>query len=65
MAVSVTQLAQSLRLTDGDAAPTGSLLGILERLLGVGMAVVELRAPAAPQVTKDEAIVSMASYRPA
>ena len=62
MAVSVTQLAQSLRLTDGDAAPTGSLLGILERLLGVGMAVVELRAPAAPQVSKDEAIVSFASY---
>ena len=62
MAVSVTQLAQSLRLTDGEAAPTGSMLGILERLLGVGEAVVELRAPGAPQVTKDEAIVSMASY---
>ena len=62
MAVSVTQLAQSLRLSDGDAAPTGAQLGILERLLGVGEAVVELRAPAAPQVSKDEAIVSFASY---
>ena len=62
MAVDVTQLAQSLRLTDDEAAPTGSLLGILERLLGVGEAVVELRAPAAPQVSKDEAIISMASY---
>ena len=62
MAVDVTQLAASLRLTDGTAAPTEPQLSILERLLGVASAFVELRASGAPQATKDEAVVSMASY---
>ena len=62
MAVDVTQLAASLRLTDGTEAPTEPILSILTRLLGVSEAFVELRASSAPQATKDEAVVSMASY---
>ena len=62
MAVDVTQLAASLRLTDGTAAPTEPILSILTRLLGVAEAFVSLRASGAPQATKDEAVVSMASY---
>ena len=62
MAVDVTQLAASLRLTDGTAAPTEPILSILTRLLGVSEAFVELRASGAPQATKDEAVISMSSY---
>ena len=62
MAVDVTQLAASLRLTEGTEAPTEPILSILTRLLGVSEAFVELRASSAPQATKDEAVVSMASY---
>ena len=62
MAVDVTQLAPSLRLTEGTEAPTEPILSILTRLLGVSEAFVELRASSAPQATKDEAVVSMASY---
>ena len=62
MAVDVTQLAASLRLTDGTAEPTEPILSILTRLLGVSEAFVEIRAEGAPQAVKDEAVISMASY---
>ena len=62
MAVDVTQLAASLRLTDGTEAPAEPILSILTRLLGVSEAFVELRAPGCPPAAREEAIVSMASY---
>ena len=60
MAVDVTQLAASLRLTDGTEAPAEPILSILTRLLGVSEAFV--RAPGCPPAAREEAIVSMASY---
>ena len=62
MAVDVTQLAASLRLTDGTEAPAEPIPSILTRLLGVSEAFVELRAPGCPPAAREEAIVSMASY---
>ena len=62
MAVDVTQLAASLRITEGTEAPTEPQLSILTRLLGVSEAFLELRAPGCPPAPRDEAVVSMASY---
>ena len=62
MAVDVEQLAIGLRLSADGAGLTDAQTAILTRLLGVSEAFVELRASGAPQATKDEAVVSMASY---
>ena len=62
MAVDVEQLAIGLRLSADGAGLTDAQTAILTRLLGVAEAFVELRAPAANQAAKDEAVVSMASY---
>ena len=62
MAVDVTQLAAALRLTEGTAAPTEPIPSILNRLLGVAQAFVEITAIGAPDAIKDEATVRMASY---
>ncbi len=62
MAVTVAQLAQALRLSDGTEAPTEPELSILNRLLGVAEAHVELLAPDAPEAVKDEAAIRMAGY---
>ena len=62
MAVTLIQLAASLRLGDGVIAPTEPVAGILSRLLGVSQAFVALAAPAAPEVIADEAITRMAAY---
>ena len=62
MAVDVEQLAIGLRISADGAGLTDAQTAILTRLLGVSEAFVELRASAAPQATKDEAVVSMASY---
>ena len=62
MAIDVEQLAIGLRLSADGAGLTDAQTAILTRLLGVSEAFVELRASAAPQATKDEAVVSMASY---
>ena len=62
MAVDVEQLAIGLRLSADGAGLTNAQTAILTRLFGVAEAFVELRAPAANQAAKDEAVVSMASY---
>ena len=61
MAVTVGQLAAALRVTQGEN-PAEPLLAELTRLLGVGQALVDLWAPAAPVVVKDEAVVLVAGY---
>ena len=61
MAVTVGQLAAALRVTQGEN-PAEPLLSELTRLLGVGQALVDLWAPAAPTVIKDEAVVLVAGY---
>ena len=61
MAVTVGQLAAALRVTQGEN-PAEPLLSELTRLLGVGQALVDLWAPAAPVVVKDEALVLVAGY---
>ena len=61
MAVTVGQLAAALRVTQGEN-PAEPLLSELTRLLGVGQALVDLWAPAAPTIIKDEAVVLVAGY---
>ncbi|MDE2901751.1 MAG: hypothetical protein OXP73_01850, partial [Chloroflexota bacterium] len=63
MAVTVRQLAAALRLTtDLDTDPPEPQLSILNRLLGVGDAMVAQIAPTAPEAIKDEALVRFAAY---
>ena len=62
MAVTVTQLAAALRIGDGSTAPVEPQLSILNRLLGVGEALVDLLAPSAPDAIKDEATIRVAAY---
>ena len=62
MAVDVTQLGAALRITDGSAEPVEPIRSILSRYLGVGQALVEQQAAAAPEAIQDEAIIRMAAY---
>ena len=62
MAVTVTQLAAALRITDGTASPPEPINSILIRQLGVAEAFVELTAKSAPTAIKEEAVVRMAGY---
>ena len=61
MALDVTALAAALRLGDGVTAPEEPVAGILNRLLGVAQAFVEMQASFAPEVVQDEAAVRMAA----
>ena len=59
MGLTVEQVAEEMRVSiDGDA----ELEAIVARLAGVGEELVALRAPDAPQVVKDEAVVRVAAY---
>ena len=62
MAVDVVQLAAALRIGDGTIAPVEPQLSILNRLLGVGQAIVSLNAPLAPEAVADEAVIRVAAY---
>ena len=62
MAVDVEQLSAALRIGDGTTPTPEPTLSILSRLLGVGEAFVELRAPGAPDAIRDEATIRMAAY---
>ena len=62
MAVTVEDLAIALRLSpDGTGVEAGQL-AVIERLLGVGQAHIDLLIPMAPDAIKDECIVRMATY---
>ena len=62
MAVDLIQLAASLRLGDGEIAPTEPVAGIISRLLGVSQAFVAIAAPDAPEAIADEATIRMSAY---
>ena len=62
MAITLEGLAGALRLGDGETAPAEPVRGILNRLLGVAEALVEVGAPDAPALVKDEATVRLAAY---
>ena len=61
MAVTIGQLAAALRLTDG-SEPVEPQLSILNRLMGVAEAHVDLLAPDAPVAVKAEAVIRMVGY---
>ena len=61
MALTVSQLASALRLTDG-TAPEEPLLSELNRLLAVGNAFVDKIASGAPDDVKAEAVIRFAGY---
>ena len=58
MALDLGGLAAALRITDG-ANPEEPIAGILNRLLAVSEAVVELQAPNAPDEVQDEARIRL------
>ena len=62
MTVSVAQLAGALRVGDGDNDPVEPELSIVRRVLGIAEAMIEERAPEAPESVKDEATVRFAAY---
>ncbi|MDE2812027.1 MAG: hypothetical protein OXM01_03330 [Gemmatimonadota bacterium] len=62
MAITVSELAAAVRLSDGTAEPVDPELGILRRLMGVAQALIEKDAPAAPDSIKDECVVRMVGY---
>ena len=59
MAVDLIQLAAALRLGDGETAPTEPVAGLLNRLLGVSQAFVQIAAPDAPEAIADESAIRM------
>ena len=62
MALTVTQLAAALRLSDGTAAPPEPVNTLLTRLLGVGTAFVDLLADGAPLPIQEEALIRFCGY---
>ena len=62
MAINLAQLAGELRLGNGLDEPPEPVRGILNRLLGVAEALVEVSAGAAPTLVRDEATVRVAAY---
>ena len=62
MAVTVEQLAISLRLSPDGLGLSTAETGILSRYLGVGTAHIDLLIPAAPVDIQDECIIRLASY---
>ena len=63
MAVTVAQLAQALRLTDGTEDPGEPLAGILRRQLGAAVALADSMLVAdAPDDVRDECVIRLASY---
>ena len=56
MAVTVADVREALRVTDGQDE------AILTRILGAASALVEKEAPGAPDVVKDEATIRVAAY---
>ncbi len=58
----LTQLAGDLRITDGEAAPTGAVALILGRIAATATAMVEAYAPNAPNALHDEAFVRLAAW---
>ena len=62
MAVTVEELAISLRLSPDGLGLSAAQTGILSRYLGVGTAYIDLLIPAAPVDIQDECIIRLASY---
>ena len=62
MAVNTAQLAIHLRISTDDAAPTGALATVLDRIVATSTAMVEKFAPDAPVAIKDEAVVRLAGW---
>lgn len=61
MAVSVNTLATDLRLVAGSTVPT-AIQETLARSLVAAMAIVEKRAPDAPEAVSDAAITAIVGY---
>ena len=59
MAVTLLQLSAALRLGDGETAPPAAISGLIERLLGVSQAFVQIAAPDAPAAIADQATIQM------
>ena len=62
MAITLIDLAAALRIGDGVNAPEEPIAGILNRLMGVSEAFVDLMASTAPEPIRDEATVRMSAY---
>ena len=62
MAVSVIELAVALRLSADGTDLAAAQTAVLERLLGVGAAMVGLLVPTAPEAIQDECIIRLGSY---
>ena len=62
MAVTVADLAISLRISADGADVDAAQVAVLTRLQGVGQSFVDLLIPNAPDPIKDEAIIRMAAY---
>ena len=62
MAETIATLAGAIRVGDGVNDPVEPELSIVRRLLETAQAMVEQRAPEAPESIKDEAIVRFAAY---
>ena len=62
MAVTVEELAISLRLSPDGLGLSAAQTGILSRYLGVGTAYIDLLLPTAPVDIQDECIIRLASY---
>ena len=61
MALTVSDLSQALRISDG-SQPEQPIRDILTRLLGVGEATADLLAPDAPGPVREEAIIRFTAY---
>ena len=62
MALSLAQLASSLRLTDGTAAPGEPIDSELTRLQAAATALIDKRTADAPQEVRNEAVVLLTGY---
>ena len=56
------EVAAALRIGDGTTALEEPLAGVIGRLRAMAVAMVERRAPNAPDAVKQEAVIRLASY---